>query len=108
MTQNNKDATKQQRSWASCIKSPYFKLSFCYGFQLEKYETFLGHNDSISGYNSISLYDITTNTTILVVINIKLNKNNISVAQFIGEFIVGRLINKTTLQEAIKLIKLFT
>lgn len=102
----NKDATRQQRSWASCLKSRYFKLLFCYGFQLEKYESFLGHNGSISGYNSISLYDVVTNTTILVAINVQLTKNNISPAQFIGEFIVARLLNKTTLEEAIKLIKL--
>ncbi len=101
----NKDAIKQQRSWASCIKSPYFKLLFCYGFQLEKYETFLGHNGAIPGYNSISLYDISTNTTILVTINIQTTKNNISPAQFIGEFIIARLLNKTSLEEAMKSIK---
>lgn len=101
----NNDTTKQQRSWASCQKSIYFNLLFCYGFQLEKYDTYFGHNGALPGYNSISLYDVETNTTIIVAINLQVTKNNISPAQFIGEYIIARLNNKTTLSEAIKLIK---
>jgi D-alanyl-D-alanine carboxypeptidase len=101
----NDNATKQQRSWASCQKSIYFNLLFCYGFQLEKYDTYFGHNGALPGYNSISLYDVKTDTTIIVAINLQVKKNDISPAQFIGEYIIARLNNKTTLTEAKKLIK---
>jgi D-alanyl-D-alanine carboxypeptidase len=103
----NRDATKQQRLWLSELKSPYFKLPFFYGFQLERYGDYLGHNGSISGYNSICLYDNKTNTNITIACNLQETSNDISPAQFIGEFIIAKLNNMTTLLDAKKIIKNF-
>lgn len=100
----NRDATKQQRNFLP-FSAGYFGIPREYGFHLLKTEKFIGHNGSLPGYNTFSLYEKSTNTTLIVVVNLTETKSGILPADFINDYMVARLNNKTNYKDALKLIK---
>jgi D-alanyl-D-alanine carboxypeptidase len=94
----NRDGRTQHKTWQP-VPADFFTLDASYGFQLIKLENFVGHNGGIFGYNTYSLYEPQTKTTLIVFINIQYNKQQITPAVFIAEYIIARLNNKTTFEE---------
>jgi D-alanyl-D-alanine carboxypeptidase len=99
----SKDATKQQRKFLP-FSAGYFGGEREYGFHLLKVEKFIGHNGSLPGYNTFSFYEESTDTTLIVIINITESKGGILPADFITDYIVARLNCKTNYKDALKLI----
>lgn len=97
------NATKQQRKWTKLPNSLAYGLKISYGFQLLKLENFIGHYGSIPGYNTFIIYEIKTNTTLVIAVNVDVNKNNIPVADRLAEYIVARLNNKITFDDVDKI-----
>lgn len=100
----DKNATRQQRKFIP-ISDGFFGVKREYGFTLLKTEEFIGHNGSLSGYNTFNMYESSTNTSLIVVCNITETKHGILPAYFINDYIIARLNNMTTYEEAVKLIE---
>lgn len=94
------NATKQQRTWGFLAESPYFGSSIYYGFHLLKIENFIGHSGNVTGYDSFILYECSTDTTLIIVVNNSVDQQGILPAEFIGSYIINRLNNKIDLSDA--------
>jgi len=90
------DAVIQQRDFVSCAKNT--DVEKCYGFQLIRLGTFLGHSGGLPGYNSYILYDDNTNTSLTIIVNTQLTSNNREPADIIAQFIISYL-QKTNIIE---------
>lgn len=82
-------ATKQQRTWASEMTRDRIELE--YGFQLERVDNYMGHNGSTFGYSNYILVNGETQTTIVVMCNVRsiddINPTNLIISDIILKYL---------------------
>jgi hypothetical protein len=71
----SKNATRQQRQWDSTNTINTIEVK--YGFQMAKFNNYIGHNGSLPGFTNYALCNIPSKTTIIIMINTKDINNEI-------------------------------
>lgn len=97
------NATKQQRIWSEWDNTPNYNLETFYGFHLGKIEKFIGHNGLLDGYSTFAMYEISTGTSLVIAVNLDVNKKLQAIATVVAEYIIARLYNNITFVDVEKL-----